>query len=68
MLADGGSAEVTLPGDAPLKFDKAFELRADQTTSFTADFTPVKQGRTGRYVLQPVAGEVTVTYESETES
>lgn len=62
-LSGGGSATVDLPGDAPLKFNKAFEIRSDQTTSFTADFTPVKQGQTDRYVLQPVADEVTVSYE-----
>lgn len=63
-LSTGDSATVELPGDAPLKFNKEFEIRSDETTSFTADFTPVKQGQTGRYVLQPVADEVTVSYES----
>lgn len=62
-LSDGGSATVDLPGDAPLKFEQEFEIRGDQTTSFTADFTPVKQGQTDQYVLQPVADEVTVSYE-----
>lgn len=62
-LSDGSSATVTLPGDAPLKFNLEFEIRSGETTSFTADFTPVKQGQTGRYVLQPVADEVTVSYE-----
>lgn len=62
-LSGGDSATVNLPGDAPLKFDLAFEIRSDQTTSFTADFTPIKQGQTGRYVLKPVADEVTVSYE-----
>ncbi|MDZ7700819.1 MAG: DUF4382 domain-containing protein [Halobacteriales archaeon] len=67
-LADGGSADVSLPGDAPLKFNKAFEIRSGQTTSFIADFTPVKQGQTNRYVLQPVADEVKVSYETQTEA
>lgn len=62
-LSGGGSATVELPGDAPLTFEQAFEIRSDQTTSFTADFTPVKQGQTDRYVLQPVADEVKVSYE-----
>lgn len=67
-LSSGDSATVNLPGDAPLKFNKEFDIRSDQTTSFTADFTPVKQGETGQYVLQPVAEEVTVSYGTETES
>jgi hypothetical protein len=62
-LSDGSSATVNLPGDAPLKFNKQFDIRTGETTSFTADFTPVKQGQTGRYVLQPVADEVVVSYE-----
>lgn len=64
-LSGGGSATVDLPGDAPLKFEMEFEIRSDETTSFTADFTPVKQGQTDRYVLQPVANEVVVSYEDE---
>lgn len=67
-LSGGDSATVNLPGDAPLKFNKEFDIRSDETTSFTADFTPVKQGQTGRYVLQPVADEVTVSYGTETEA
>lgn len=62
-LSDGSTATVELPGEAPLKFDQPFDIRTDQTTSFTADFTPVKQGQTGRYVLRPVADEVVVSYE-----
>ncbi|POG56574.1 DUF4382 domain-containing protein [Haloferax marisrubri] len=64
-LADGSSATVEVPGSAPLKFERSFEIRADETTTFTADFTPVAAGNAGKYVLQPVADEVTVTYESE---
>jgi hypothetical protein len=67
-LADGGSATVELSGDAPLTFEQAFEIRSGETTRFTADFTPVKQGQTGRYTLQPVADEVDVSYGTETEA
>lgn len=66
VLKDGGEANVTTPGEAPLKFEKGFEIRAGQTTTFVADFTPVKQGATGSYVLKPVADEVEVIYEGET--
>jgi len=61
-LEDGSDANVDTPGNAPLKFDKSFAIRAGTTTSFTADFTAVKRGQAGGYVLQPVADEVTVTY------
>ena len=64
-LSDGSEATVEVPGSAPLKFEKSFEIRADEATTFTADFTPVKAGGSGKYVLQPVAEEVTVTYESD---
>lgn len=67
-LSSGDSATVELPGDAPLKFDEEFEIRSEETTTFIADFTPVKQGQTDRYVLQPVADEVEVIYESTNES
>lgn len=66
VLTDGGDATVTTPGEAPLKFETAFEIRSGQTTTFVADFTPVKQGRADGYVLQPVADEVEVNYEEET--
>ena len=64
LAEDGSEADVTTPGDAPLKFNPSFEIRADTTTSFTADFTPVDQGGRG-YVLQPVASETTVTYSDD---
>lgn len=64
-LSEGGEANVTTPGEAPLKFEKTFEIREGETTTFVADFTPVKQGRTNRYVLKPVADEVQVIYEGE---
>ena len=62
-LEDGSSAEVRVPGNAPLTFNESFEIRADARTTFTADFTPVRRGRTGRYNLQPVPRGITVTYE-----
>lgn len=65
-LTGGGSATVQVPGDAPLKFNKQFEIRSGETTTFIADFTPVKQGQTDRYVLQPVADEVEIKYQTET--
>ncbi|MFB6096271.1 MAG: DUF4382 domain-containing protein [Haloferacaceae archaeon] len=72
-LDGGGDATVEVPGDAPLKFERfqidgetsgTFEIRENERTTFTADFSPVKRGQTGTYVLQPVAEEVTVSYES----
>ncbi|WP_424018129.1 DUF4382 domain-containing protein [Halorientalis pallida] len=64
-LADGGEATVRTPGNAPLKFNQQFEIRANQRTNFLADFTPVKQGRSGRYLIKPVADGVEVSYEDE---
>ncbi|MFB6109109.1 MAG: DUF4382 domain-containing protein [Haloplanus sp.] len=66
--ADGGSATVDTPGKAPLQFKQAFEIRADQTTTFVADFTPVKRGKTGRYLLKPVASGTEVHYAAESET
>jgi hypothetical protein len=62
-LDDGSDADVSTPGDAPLKFNQPFEIREDTRTVFTADFTPVKQGQSGGYVLQPVADGTEVSYE-----
>jgi hypothetical protein len=64
-LTDGGEATVRTPGNAPLKFNAQFEIRANQRTNFLADFTPVKQGQSGRYLIKPVADGVEVSYESE---
>ncbi len=64
-LTDGGEATVRTPGNAPLKFNAQFEIRANQRTTFLADFTPVKQGRSGRYLIKPVADGVEVSYEDE---
>ena len=62
-LEDGESATVAVPGEAPLTFRERFEIREDTRTTFTADFTPVRRGGTGEYVLQPVAEGTTVSYE-----
>jgi hypothetical protein len=62
VLADGGEAEVDTPGNAPLQFKQPFEIRGGQTTTFTGDFTPVRRGQTGRYLLQPVAQGTSVEY------
>jgi hypothetical protein len=66
-LADGGNADVGTPGEAPLQFKERFEIREGQRTTFTADFTPVKRGQTGKYLLQPVASGTEVAYSETTE-
>lgn len=64
VLADSGEeATVGTPGEAPLQFTHRFEIRADERTTFTGDFTPVRQGQTDRYLLQPVATNTDVSYE-----
>lgn len=65
-LDDGSDATVEMPGEAPMTFNQSFEVRENTRTSFTADFTPVKRGQAGGYVLQPVPQGITVEYE-ETE-
>ncbi|WP_324661732.1 DUF4382 domain-containing protein [Haloarcula sediminis] len=60
-LTDGSDASVDTPGNAPLKFDAEFEIREGETTTFVADFTPVKRGPNG-YVIQPVASGTKVLY------
>lgn len=62
-LEDGESAEVSVPGEAPLTFNEPFEIREGTRTTFTADFTPVQRGQAGGYILQPVAQGTTVTYD-----
>ena len=64
-LEDGSSATVEVPGEAPLTFNQEFEVRENARTVFTADFTPVKRGQTGSYVLQPVPTGITVSHEDE---
>lgn len=70
-LENGDEANVDTAGNAGLKFETftvdgeqsdTFEIRSEETTSFTADFMPVKQGQSGGYVLKPVADKVTVVY------
>ncbi|QLD85044.1 DUF4382 domain-containing protein [Natronomonas halophila] len=64
-LNDGSEATVEVPGEAPLTFNQSFEVRENTRTVFTADFTPVKRGQTGSYVLQPVPDGITVDYEGD---
>lgn len=60
-LDGGGEASVETPGDAPLKFNAEFEIRAEERTHFIADFTPVERGN-GSYIIQPVASGTAVLY------
>ncbi|MFC7209440.1 DUF4382 domain-containing protein [Natronoarchaeum sp. GCM10025321] len=62
-LDGGDSAEMDTPGEAPLTFNEPFEIREDTQTSFTADFAPVKQGQTNRYILRPVPEGIEVHYD-----
>jgi hypothetical protein len=62
-LDDGSDATVEMPGEAPMTFNQSFEIRENTRTTFTADFTPVKRGQAGGYVLQPVPQGITVEYE-----
>jgi hypothetical protein len=62
VLDGGGEAEVDTPGSAPLQFKEPFEIREEQVTTFTGDFTPVRRGQTDRYLLQPVARGTQVEY------
>lgn len=64
VLKDGGNADVTTPGNAPLKFNKEFEIRGGTKTTFTADFAPHARGKNAKngYILRPVATEVRVNY------
>ncbi|WP_290817815.1 DUF4382 domain-containing protein [Halovivax sp.] len=62
-LEDGSAATVEVPGRAPLTFNETFDIRADTLTTFTADFTPVRRGGAGGYVLQPVPEGISVEYE-----
>ncbi|ELZ54098.1 MULTISPECIES: DUF4382 domain-containing protein [Halorubrum] len=66
-LTDGSEATVDLPGNAPLKFNEAFEIRENTRTTFTADFAPVLRGN-GRYLLRPVPSGIEVEYSDVEES
>lgn len=64
VLADSDEQPtVETPGNAPLQFKLAFEIREGERTTFTGDFTPVKRGQTNSYLLQPVADNLSVTYD-----
>jgi hypothetical protein len=64
-LADSGEeADVETPGEAPLKFNKSFEIRAEEQTRFIADFAPHQTGQ-GKYIIRPVATGTTVLYGDE---
>ena len=67
-LTDGSDADVVTPGEPPLQFKEPFEIRENQRTTFTADFTPVKRGQAGSYLLQPVASGTEVSYSEITET
>lgn len=62
-LTDGESAQVQVPGEAPLTFNSPFEIRAETRTVFTADFTPVQRSQGGGYLIRPVPDGITVEYE-----
>jgi hypothetical protein len=64
VLTDGSDADVRTPGNAPLKFNTSFEVRAEETTRFIADFAPNRTGN-GRYIIRPVASSTTVLYGDE---
>ena len=65
VLEGGETAEVDTPGSAPLQFKERFEIREGQRTTFVADFTPVRRGRTDEYLLKPVASGTKVIYEDD---
>lgn len=64
VLTDGSEATVETPGNAPLKFNTSFEIRANERTRFIADFAPNRKGN-GGYVIRPVATSTTVLYGDE---
>ena len=63
-LEDGDEAVVETPGNAPLQFQQAFEIRAEERTRFIADFAPFRRG-TGEYLIRPVASGTRVLYGDE---
>lgn len=61
ILDNGGDAVVETPGNAPLQFKHAFEIRPEETTRFIADFAPFRRGN-GAYLIRPVASGTQVIY------
>jgi len=53
--------DVQTPGNAPLQFKHEFEIRADETTRFIADFAPSQTGQE-KYMIRPVASGTQVLY------
>jgi len=67
VLAESGEeATVETPGNAPLKFQQAFEIRSGETTQFIADFAPFRRGN-GEYLIRPVASGTEVRYGDDTD-
>ncbi len=64
LEADGEEAVVETPGNAPLQFKQAFEIRAEERTRFIADFAPFRRGN-GEYLIRPVASGTKVLYGDE---
>ena len=64
LEADGEEADVETPGNAPLQFQQAFEIRPDERTRFVADFAPFRIGppNSSRYLIRPVASGTRVIY------
>ena len=63
-LEGGEEAPVETPGNAPLQFKHAFEIRAEERTRFIADFAPFRRGN-GEYLIRPVASGTRVLYGDE---
>lgn len=63
-LTDGTSQEVKLPSGM-LRMNQEFTLSANSSVDFVYDFTVVKAGNSGKYILQPVVGESGLDQEIE---
>jgi len=55
-LTDGSSTEVKLPSER-LKLDQRFVVGNGEDVDFVFDVTVHKAGKSGKYILQPVASE-----------
>lgn len=64
LVDDDDEPDVETPGNAPLQFQESFEIRADETTRFIADFAPFQTGQ-GKYIIRPVASGTQVLYGDE---